>query len=166
MKSGSYHDTILNFLKANPGKLFTAKQLARIAEPTFAEIDLKKVGMNNVMKEIMFRHSPHVHQANTRSEGSRLCWHYWFNDATRNSTFIVTGGPGFERPADPLQEHFKKMQDMAQRYLMPEPYIDRDGNSSKVAIGSDKPVRDAMFANDMLYMLDGPGQRAAQERAA
>lgn len=72
----------------------------------------------------------------------------------------------WKAPKTPLEAHFEKMQEMATRYLMPEPYIDRDGNSSKVAIGSDKPVRDAMFANDILYMLDGPEQRAAQGQAA
>lgn len=61
-----------------------------------------------------------------------------------------------------LEEHFKKMQEMATRYLIPEPYVDRDGNSSTVAIGSDQSVRDRLFANDMLYMLDGPEQREAQ----
>lgn len=166
MKPGSYHDTVLQFLKANPGKLYTAKQLAQVVEPTFDELELKKVGMNNVIKEIMFRHSPHVHQANTRTEGSRKCFHYWFNDAVRNTTFIVEGGPGKEvLHPNSLSAHFKRMQEMAQRYLMPEPYIDRDGNSSQVAIGSDAAVRNFMFAQDMIYMLDGPEQRLAQRAA-
>jgi hypothetical protein len=61
-----------------------------------------------------------------------------------------------------LQTHFKAMQRMATRYLMPEPYADRDGQTSFVAAGSDKAVRDSMFANDMIYMLDGPEQREAE----
>jgi hypothetical protein len=61
-----------------------------------------------------------------------------------------------------LEDHFKKMQDMATRYLIPEPYVDREGNSSVVAMGSDQAVRDHLFASDMLYMLDGPEQREAQ----
>jgi hypothetical protein len=61
-----------------------------------------------------------------------------------------------------LQAHFKRMQAMATRYLIPETYRDRDGNESSVAAGSDLPVRNALFVNDMIYMLDGPEQRAAE----
>jgi hypothetical protein len=63
-----------------------------------------------------------------------------------------------------LEQHFQRMQDMAARYILPQdqPYVDREGNTSKVASGSDQSVRDRLFANDMLYMLDGPEQRAAQ----
>ncbi len=62
-----------------------------------------------------------------------------------------------------LEDHFVRMQEMSTRYLMHlEPYIDREGNSSKVALGSDQAVRDRLFTQDMIYMLDGPEQRDAQ----
>ena len=61
-----------------------------------------------------------------------------------------------------MLEHFKRMQTKAAQYLTPAPYIDREGNTSKVAVGLDKPVRDNLFAADMLHMLDGPEQRDAQ----
>ena len=56
-----------------------------------------------------------------------------------------------------LLAHFEKMQDMARRYIMPEPYVERDGNKVNVAT-----LRDDAFIRDMIYMLDGPEQREAQ----
>lgn len=64
-----------------------------------------------------------------------------------------------------LLELFKAMQGMASRYLDPAVYIDRDGQTSRVAAGSDQAVRDRLFTADMLYMLDGPEQREAQAEA-
>lgn len=64
-----------------------------------------------------------------------------------------------------LLEHFRRMQECAERYLIPEPYVDREGESSRVAVGSDSPVRDRLFAADIIYLLDGPEQREAQSEA-
>lgn len=60
-----------------------------------------------------------------------------------------------------LREHFERMQQMCVAFIVPETYIDRDGNSSAVIAGLDGPVRNNLFANDMVYMLDGPEQREA-----
>ncbi|MEO1169640.1 MAG: hypothetical protein AAFW97_13110 [Pseudomonadota bacterium] len=55
-----------------------------------------------------------------------------------------------------LLRHFREMQDMCARWLQPEPYKDRDGvvwpHGSHEA-----------FVNDMIWMLDGPEQRAAEQ---
>lgn len=58
-----------------------------------------------------------------------------------------------------LNQHFEKMQAMCVRYLVPEPYTDLQG-----VVWSE----DAMegFVSDMIYMLDGPEQRAAQGKYA
>jgi hypothetical protein len=60
-----------------------------------------------------------------------------------------------------LQAHFKKMQSAAARYLAPSTYVDRDGKSASFE-DDPKPDRDELFVNDMIYMLDGPEQRAAE----
>lgn len=62
-----------------------------------------------------------------------------------------------------IQALLKTMQGRATRYLMHlEPYISFDGKSSVVAVGSDQPVRDALFVQDIIGLLDGPAQRAAE----
>ena len=61
-----------------------------------------------------------------------------------------------------LLAHFNAMQDMATRYLIPEPYVARDGRRSDEHNGEKTGVRDNLFAGDMIYMLDGPEQRAAE----
>lgn len=61
-----------------------------------------------------------------------------------------------------LLEHFKRMQAMALAYILPAaPYVDRDGKRSDDHGGEKRGVRDNLFANDMIYMLDGPEQREA-----
>lgn len=57
-----------------------------------------------------------------------------------------------------LSEHFAKMQDMVARYLAPEPYVGHDS----VTANALSPLRDDLFIDDMIYMLDGPEQREAQ----
>jgi hypothetical protein len=59
-----------------------------------------------------------------------------------------------------LLDHVKRMQEAATRYLVPEDYTDREGNVHTV-----DQDRTKAFANDMLYMLDGPEQREAQAEA-
>jgi hypothetical protein len=56
-----------------------------------------------------------------------------------------------------LLDHFKAMQAMATVFIMPEPYTDREGK-----VHTDDDARDSAFAADMIYMLDGPEQRAAE----
>jgi len=56
-----------------------------------------------------------------------------------------------------LQAHFARMQEMASRYLEPGPYVDRDGVKWK-----SRAAQHVGFINDMLYSLDGPEQREAQ----
>lgn len=56
-----------------------------------------------------------------------------------------------------LTSHFAKMQEMASRYLEPAPYTDHEGetwNASAAGYG---------FIKDMIWMLDGPEQREAQQ---
>lgn len=67
-----------------------------------------------------------------------------------------------------LLQHFKRMQDCAARYILPNDnaYIDVEGIDDRVAVGSSQPVRNRLFANDMLYLLDGPEQREAQAEAS
>ena len=57
---------------------------------------------------------------------------------------------------DRLTSHFSRMQEMASRYLEPGPYIDRNGVEWE---GLDDIHG---FVADMIWMLDGPEQRAAQ----
>lgn len=57
-----------------------------------------------------------------------------------------------------LLEHFRKMQAMATAYLVPETYTDRDGKE-QTTTGS----KAFAFAGDMIYMLDGPEQREAEQ---
>jgi len=59
-----------------------------------------------------------------------------------------------------LLEHFKRMQAMCAAYVCPEPYQPQTGMP-----GTDD-TRSDMFANDMIYMLDGPEQREAQLAAS
>ena len=61
-----------------------------------------------------------------------------------------------------LNDHFEAMQEMCCRYLEPNGYyIDREGTIWR---GDD--VEPSAFISDMIYMLDGPEQREAQEAAA
>lgn len=58
-----------------------------------------------------------------------------------------------------LRAHFKQMQQMATRYLEPNGlYIDREGRQRD----SDQEDEDRGFIEDMIWMLDGPEQRAAE----
>ncbi len=68
-----------------------------------------------------------------------------------------------------LNDHFIAMQGMAARFILPndQPYVDRDGNRDDAGgKGLQQPQRNFLFANDMLYMLDGPEQREAQKAQA
>lgn len=56
------------------------------------------------------------------------------------------------------KEHLAAMQAMATNYITPEDYIDRDG---KVANRYDDEAQQSLFIADIIYMLDGPEQRAA-----
>ena len=68
-----------------------------------------------------------------------------------------------------LRAHFKAMQAMATAYLTPEDYRDRDGkitlhgdhNNTEQWKQGQRGIRAEAFANDMVYMLDGPEERAA-----
>lgn len=58
---------------------------------------------------------------------------------------------------DKLRAHFERMQHMAARYLEPIPYRGLGG-----VTGFQGDVRDKLFIQDMIEMLDGPEQREAQ----
>lgn len=58
-----------------------------------------------------------------------------------------------------LRNHFKAMQAKAAEYLEPDIYVPHVGTH---AVYDQGPNRDRLFANDMLYMLDGPEQREAE----
>lgn len=72
-----------------------------------------------------------------------------------------------------LLSHFIRMQGRAQAYLIPEDYRDRDGkvvlqgdnNNTEQWKQGQRGARAEAFANDILYDLDGPEQRAAQAEA-
>lgn len=55
--------------------------------------------------------------------------------------------------------HMHKMQDMAGMYLQPGDYTDIEG---KTFMGDKLGGKSTAFVNDVLYMLDGPEQRAAE----
>lgn len=63
-----------------------------------------------------------------------------------------------------LAQHFGKMKDMAAAYVEPtDDYVSQDGQHSNAAgEGLEAPQRNFLFANDMVYMLDGPEQRAIE----
>jgi hypothetical protein len=63
-----------------------------------------------------------------------------------------------------LLHHFKTMQDMASRYLKPGPYTDREGRiAEERPEGGTSDAQAYLFIADMIYMLDGPEQREAEE---
>lgn len=55
------------------------------------------------------------------------------------------------------------MQGKATDYLVPETYESYDGTQR--AHGDRGPIRDRMFSEDMIYLLDGPEQREAEAEA-
>lgn len=67
-----------------------------------------------------------------------------------------------------LLNHFLAMQGRAAAFVEPTPaYVDRDGSSSDAAgEGLEAPQRNYLFANDMVYDLDGPESRAALDEAS
>jgi NTP pyrophosphatase (non-canonical NTP hydrolase) len=73
-----------------------------------------------------------------------------------------------------LLQHFRRMQGRMQNYILPEAYMDREGNRVKHPVQSHTEAereqlfgqRAVLFANDMIFDLDGPEQRAAEEEAA
>lgn len=83
----------------------------------------------------------------------------------RNLTPLFTS----PAPTAALLNHFKAMQAMATAYLMPETYVDREGRrypepDNNHTENIRQELRSEMakaFANDMVYMLDGPEERAA-----
>lgn len=86
-----------------------------------------------------------------------------------SSSSVVQGdASGVERDYT-LRDHFLAMQAMATAYLMPEDYRDRDGritlqgdnNNTEFWKTAQAGARAQAFANDMIYMLDGPEERAA-----
>ena len=98
--------------------------------------------------------------------------------ATINGTYAMAPEPALEafrkdllllttvsQPSAGLLAHFKQMQEMASRYILPsdQPYVSRDDVPDTIGgPGLQQPQRNWLFANDMVYMLDGPEQRAAQ----
>lgn len=67
--------------------------------------------------------------------------------------------------ANPLLTHYRAMQDMAANYLEPTgDYTNRDGVHAEDD-GNECPPVERLFIGDMIYMLDGPEQRAAQAHA-
>jgi hypothetical protein len=58
----------------------------------------------------------------------------------------------------PLHSHVETMQVLASGYLTPGPYMSHTEGRHLTADAD----RDAAFIGDMIYMLDGPEQRAAQ----
>jgi hypothetical protein len=64
-----------------------------------------------------------------------------------------------------LLEHFKRMQEMATRYITPEPYETGVPEHGQLVGRCQGEAKDWLFASDMIYMLDGPEQREAQAEA-
>lgn len=60
-----------------------------------------------------------------------------------------------------LLQHMAAMQSAATAYLVPEPYREQTPPGEAVEPHG-SPGRDALFAADMIYFLDGPEQREAQ----
>lgn len=66
-----------------------------------------------------------------------------------------------------LHDHFEAMQAMVVRYLIPEPYTSQAPGCTPASHDKgDTVARDNLFIADMIYMLDGPEQRAAEEAHA
>lgn len=61
-------------------------------------------------------------------------------------------------------QHFERMTDRVRHYLPPGPYTDFKGEHT--AKDNDQEGKDALFINDMIYLLDGPEQRAASAELA
>lgn len=64
-----------------------------------------------------------------------------------------------------LLAHIKAMQALSTAYLTPEPYVAMvagPGYDAGTAFPSGSGGADKAFANDMIYMLDGPEQRTAE----
>ena len=68
---------------------------------------------------------------------------------------------------NPLLAHFKTMQGIALRYILPEPDYESllGHHSSAAAPGLEPAQRHWLFGQDMLMCLDGPAQRAVQAHA-
>lgn len=64
-----------------------------------------------------------------------------------------------------LVKHFKRMQEMASDYIIPEPYISHTGAYASDHL-SESEKRNSLFGADMVYMLDGPEQREAEAELA
>jgi hypothetical protein len=58
-----------------------------------------------------------------------------------------------------LQAHFKRMQQMATAYLTPEPY--QSPIRPQLIVGTEADDKE-LFVSDMISLLDGPEQRAAE----
>lgn len=56
--------------------------------------------------------------------------------------------------------HIARMQDMMVAYLTPGPYREQTGDGASASEGD--PAHHFLFACDMIYMLDGPEQRALE----
>lgn len=62
-----------------------------------------------------------------------------------------------------LLSHLRVMQNMAQSYVTPGPYVAINGERVE---GEEQAVeRNKLFATDILYLLDGPEQRFAESQA-
>lgn len=64
-----------------------------------------------------------------------------------------------------LLKHFEAMQTACAAYVCPDPYMPLHGHPEGAPPYVSEASRDRAFANDMIYMLDGPEQREAQAAA-
>lgn len=82
MREGSYHVEALALLKAQPGIQFNAKQLA-----DKLGVDPKRASMNSVMRELMRKHTPHVHREKLNKPEQTRQFYYWFDDSKANECY-------------------------------------------------------------------------------
>ena len=59
-----------------------------------------------------------------------------------------------------LHELVRAMQGQCRQYLEPSGYTSFD--RKRIAFAHDREAKDSLFISDMIYLLDGPEQRAAQ----
>lgn len=62
-----------------------------------------------------------------------------------------------------LLAHVEAMQSQCRQYVEPTGYTAFD--RKRIVFERDQEAKDSLFTNDMIYLLDGPEQREAQEAA-
>lgn len=82
MREGSYHVEALALLKANPGTHYSAKQIA-----DKLEVDPKRASLNSVLREIMRKHTPHVHRQKLNKPEQTRQFYYWFDENRINDDY-------------------------------------------------------------------------------